>query len=141
MNTFVCEPTFEASARSLCRPRLGKQRLEVWQMLRALTGATRGWVNHPAVRMWAGHERALAEFGLACHREWISRGYQDTTMDRLAALAETLPDTGNPWWVGDPDYLRSVRSVLITKDPTHYQPLWPDVAPGLPAYWPTASAA
>ena len=93
MNTFVTDPDFALAARSLSRGHLGKRRLEVWQMLRALTGQTRGWANHPAVVAWTGHARALAGFGLACHTEWIARGYVDTTRGRLADLAATLPDT------------------------------------------------
>lgn len=138
VNTFVCEASFTLSAARIDWARLGKQRLEVAQMLRALTGGTRGWANHPAVLAWAGHDRALAEFGLACHREWIARGYKDTTMGRLADYAAALPDTGRPWWVGDPDYLAHVRSVLVAKDPAWYGQWWPGVAPldGV-QWWPT----
>jgi hypothetical protein len=138
VNTFVCEAAFPASAARLDRQRLGKQRLEVAQMLRALRGETRGWANHPAVLAWTGHERALADFGLACHDEWIRRGYLDTTRGRLADMAATLPDTGVPWWIGDPTYLEHVRGVLVAKDPGHYGPYWPDVQPATgPQWWPT----
>jgi hypothetical protein len=141
VNTFVCEPTFHDAAFRLDRARLGKQRLEVWQILQALTGASTGWAKHPAVLAWTGHERALARFGLACHDEWIRRRYQDTTRGRLAAYAETLPDTGDPWWIGDPTYLTHVRAVLVAKDPDWYGPQWPDVGPlDGPQWWPTVAA-
>ena len=140
MNTFVTDPDFALAARSLSRGHLGKRRLEVWQMLRALTGQTRGWANHPAVVAWTGHARALAGFGLACHTEWIARGYVDTTRGRLADLAATLPDAGAPWWVGDPAYTAHVRSVLVGKDPAWYGPQWPDVPPlDGPQWWPSPS--
>lgn len=127
MNTFVCEPTFAASARSLDWRRLGRQRGEVWQMLQALLGVSAGWSRHPAVQAWRGREKALAEFGLACHDEWLARGYRDTTRPRLAELAASLPDTGAPWWVGDPAYLAHVRGILVSKDPAWYGPRWPGV--------------
>lgn len=48
MQTFLPYPSFAESARVLDRQRLGKQRVEVLQLLRALTGQTKGWANHPA---------------------------------------------------------------------------------------------
>ena len=39
--------------------RLGKQRVEVLQILRALTRERYGWKSHPVVRMWAGYDEAL----------------------------------------------------------------------------------
>jgi hypothetical protein len=135
VNTFICERSFSLSASRLDWRRLGKQRLEVAQMMRALTGGMRGWASHPAVLAWTGHERAMAEFGLACHWEWISRGYQDTTMGRLADCTATLPDTGRPWWIGDPTYLAHVRAVLVAKDPGWYGQWWPGVEPLDGAQW------
>jgi hypothetical protein len=65
VQTFLPLPDFAESAAVLDRQRLGKQRVEVLQLLGALTGQRPGWVNHPAARMWRGHERALARYGLA----------------------------------------------------------------------------
>ena len=44
--------------------RLGKQRVEALQILRALTVPGYGWRHHPAVKMWAGYEEALVRYGL-----------------------------------------------------------------------------
>jgi hypothetical protein len=141
LNTFVCEPYFGLAAHRLDRARLGKQRIEVWQILQALAGLSPGWARHPAVLAWAGHEHSLAQFGLACHDEWISRGYRDTTRRRLVSYVRSFPDTGDPWWVGDPTYLAHIRAVLITKDLEWYGPLWPDVVPlEGPQRWPTPVA-
>ena len=38
------------------------------QILRTLTRERYGWKSHPAVRMWAGHEEALAGYGLVICR-------------------------------------------------------------------------
>ena len=84
MQTFLPYPSFAESARVLDRARLGKQRVETYQILRANAGLTRGWVHHPAAVMWRGHSAALAEYGAAMCREWIERGYNDTLLDKIA---------------------------------------------------------
>jgi len=50
VNTFLPHADFVKSAESLDNKRLGKQRVEAWQILQALRGNTKGWVNHPATR-------------------------------------------------------------------------------------------
>lgn len=69
------------SLRCLDNKRLGKQRVEafqIWNTLQflrlhpdgidPLTKRRRGWTNHPAVRMWRGFEDALAVYiVIACH--------------------------------------------------------------------------
>src|SRR3712207_9220014 len=54
MQTFVPVADFEESARLLDSPRLGKQRVETLQILRALELPDYGWASHPAVAMWRG---------------------------------------------------------------------------------------
>jgi hypothetical protein len=39
--------------------RLGKQRVETYQLIRALEGTTKGWRNHPACVMWEKNIDAL----------------------------------------------------------------------------------
>jgi hypothetical protein len=53
MQTFLPYSSFEESARILDYRRLGKQRVEAWQILRSLDGITKGWSNHPAVRRYS----------------------------------------------------------------------------------------
>jgi hypothetical protein len=65
VNTFLPFPQFTKSAQALDYKRLGKQRVEAWQILQALRGETKGWTNHPATKMWRGHEKALCEYGIA----------------------------------------------------------------------------
>jgi Pyrimidine dimer DNA glycosylase len=45
MQTFLPFPSFEESARVLDNKRLGKQRVETMQILKALTLPTYGWKN------------------------------------------------------------------------------------------------
>ena len=77
MQTFVPYTTFAQSLNCLDYKRLGKQRVETKQLLNALAGLTKGWVNHPAAKMWRGHEAALASYGRVCCALWIDRGYKE----------------------------------------------------------------
>ena len=51
MQTFLPYPDFAASAAALDQARLGKQRVETLQALRALVIPDYGWRQHPAIRM------------------------------------------------------------------------------------------
>ena len=140
MNSFVCESSFQDTTSALDMRRLGKQRIECWQMLMALLGQSTAYANHPATRAWSGYEYSLASFAIACHDEWISRGYKDTTRDRVVQLRTLLSNTGDPWWVTNDRYLNTIRGVLIGKMPEYYGPLWPDVeAMYGKQSWPTAT--
>jgi hypothetical protein len=152
MQTFLPFPDFEQTARVLDSKRLGKQRVEVIQVLRALIRTDYGWKNHPAVLMWRGYEEALGRYGFECCTVWVERGFGDSceaTMgaelasvgirtvrrqDELAS-AGALPD-----WLGDEKLHLSHRSALVRKDPDYYGPLLPGVPDDLPYHWPVRSA-
>ena len=85
VQTFLPYPDFEQSARVLDLKRLGKQRVETIQIVRALTRPTYGWANHPAVLMWKGYEEALGRYGLTCCEVWTERGFGDTCAVTIAA--------------------------------------------------------
>lgn len=119
MQTFVPYPDFAESARVLDRQRLGKQRVETLQLLKALAGETKGWVNHPAAQMWRGHENALVQYGIAVCDEWIARGYKDSCREKIAAYGCSAPLVMPSWW-GREDVHSSHRSNLLRKDPVHY---------------------
>jgi len=135
MQTFLPHADFRASAACLDRQRLGKQRVECWQLARALTVEGSGWSSHPAARMWAGFEPALVEYAVAVCGEWRSRGYRDTMLERFLGLG--TPSGGvMPTWLGDEDFHLSHRSNLVRKLPGHYGPLFPGVPDDLPYIWP-----
>lgn len=134
MQTFLPFPDFIDSAYVLDYKRLGKQRVETWQIIRALRGETKGWVNHPAVKMWRGYESALALYGVVVCAIWKDRGYNDTMLPRFARLLDgnvTMPD-----WIGDERFHRSHQSNLIRKDHDHYAPFFPGVPDDLEYVWP-----
>lgn len=133
--------------------RLGKQRVEALQILRALTREKYGWKHHPAVKMWAGSEESLASYAITMCREWRRRGFADTVEDTVrhdAALAgiasiraqsELAGDGELPWWLGNHALHLSHRAALVRKDPQHYSRLFPDVEDvDAPYVWPGALA-
>lgn len=131
MQTFLPYPDFESSARVLDRQRLGKQRVEVLQILNALNGESRGWTSHPATRMWRGYVPALVCYGLAICAEWRARGYVDNCAPKIAAFSDSGPTP--PPWLGDP---ASHRSNLLRKAPEHYGKFGWTEPHDLPYIWP-----
>jgi len=93
MQTFLPYRNFRESAECLDYKRLGKQRVEAWQILNALVnkrnGVTQkldkngklrkiGWLNHPAVIMWEGYEQALKEYYNTMVMVWEEKGYNNS---------------------------------------------------------------
>ena len=148
MQTFLPYADFEQCAEVLDDRRLGKQRVEVLQIVRALTRPGHGWRHHPAVRMWRGYEEALAAYGAAICAEWVRRGHADTCattirtdvrdagVRRVRAQTELAAAGALPPWLGDEPFHRSHRSNRVRKDPAHYRPAFGDVPDDLPYVWP-----
>lgn len=120
MNSFLPFQDFKASAECLDNKRLGKQRVECFQMLSVLVypleaktylplsklytwvpilqeealrykeTRPRAWSNHPAVRMWRGYEETLFDYLTHCCHEWVIRGYQDNVLSNAADLYATF---------------------------------------------------
>lgn len=141
VNTFLPSPDFAESARVLDRQRLGKQRVEVIQLLKANMGMTKGWRNHPAAVMWRGHELALTMYGIAVCREWRHRGYKDNCELQISLLRAALEDEGKtydmPSWLGMDSLHQSHQSNLLRKDPEFYSQYNWQVDDSLPYVWPT----
>ncbi|MFC7491896.1 MULTISPECIES: MSMEG_6728 family protein [unclassified Knoellia] len=144
MQTFLPYADPRASAAVLDDRRLGKQRVETFQVLRALTWPTYGWKNHPVTRMWRGFVPGLVAYGLACIDEWQARGRADSTRSSLLEFSagvepdwDVLNEEGRlPPWVGDEPLHLSHRSALARKDPEHYRRYFGDVPGDLPYVWP-----
>ncbi|MHA7239468.1 MSMEG_6728 family protein [Arthrobacter sp. TMS1-12-1] len=139
MQTFLPYADFEASARVLDQARLGKQRVETLQVLRALVIPDYGWRQHPAIRMWMGYVPALTVYGLAMVAEWVSRGHADATHRQILEFAPSVldePDVPLPPWFGDPALHASHRSNLVQKAPEIYRSRFPGVPEDLPYVWP-----
>jgi hypothetical protein len=148
VQTFLPYPDFEATAWALDTRRLGKQRVEVIQIVRALTRPDYAWKSHPAVLMWSGFEEALGTYGQVVSRVWVEQGFGDTcaatiAADLAAAGVEELRPQAElagagelPPWLGDEALHRSHQSALVRKDPDFYGPRFPGVPDDLPYLWP-----
>ena len=151
MQTFVPYPDFEASARALDAKRLGKQRVEVIQIVRALTVPNYAWKSHPAVLMWQGYEEALGRYGLTMCDVWLGLGFGDTCAATIAAdlaafgiphirtEAELAAADALPAWLFDPAVQQSHQSALVRKDPEFYRQRFPEVDADIDYVWPVRS--
>jgi hypothetical protein len=157
MQTFLPFPDFALSAHVLDDKRLGKQRVETYQVMSALTAVKlddnlepfmflpRAWTNHPMSKMWRGHADWLFAYQLAICTEWTDvRGFKDTCLDKTARVLEFAIEmetareaTVMPTWIGNPDFHESHRSNLVRKDPVFYAPQFePLPTLDLPYVWP-----
>jgi hypothetical protein len=149
MQTFLPYPSFERSARVLDPRRLGRQRVEVLQILRGIHFPDYGWRHHPAVSMWRGFDEALVAYGLTVVAVWREAGHRDATAARIAEFlapsdaprtqAELSALGCLPPWIGRRAFHRSHQSALVRKDPERYRRHFPNVPADLPYDWPDAS--
>jgi len=137
MQTFLPYANFSNSAACLDNKRLGKQRVEALQILNILAGKTVAWKHHPAVLMWAGHEKALRQYLRAVILEWKRRGFKNGI--RVPRKVTLFPEDLPPW-LGSRRFHSSHRSHLLRKDPQHYSPIGWKVDPKKPCYWPVTIA-
>jgi hypothetical protein len=147
MQTFVPIATddYKEIAKTLDNKRLNKQALEGWQILMNLLELdpqgefrrARGWRNHPAVKMWAGHETELYTYIIAMTDEWVARGHKTTIGEKATqtlkvayqnalVYAESKPD----WMTDQAKYEQiasSHRRALLVKDYAWYSQFnWPE---------------
>lgn len=141
MQTFLPYGDFKSCARVLDRQRLGKQRVENLQIMKALLLGV-GWVNHPATKMWRGHEGALLSYQYYICREWKRRGYKDTCWEKTRDLyyehsnGLARHNALLPPWFGKKRLHSSHRANLLRKDPDHYGRFsWPE-EPAEGYHWP-----
>jgi len=147
MQTFVpVTDSFADMAKVLDRARLNKQALEGWQILMTLLEldpqgnhrTPKGWVNHPAVKMWRGHEMALYLYIVEMVNEWKRRGYKSTIADKAKAtilrgieLGRVSTPTYSPSWIANLEQFKTIASshrlALLNKDYEWYSQFgWPE---------------
>jgi hypothetical protein len=159
MQTFMPVSSFDSVAKMLDNKRLNKQALEGWQILMNLLELDpqgnhrppKGWSNHPAVKMWKGHEVQLYLYILAMTDEWRRRGFNTTIANkasetiRIARAKDLIPDpvhsASAPFWLYLEPIHSSHRRALLVKNygwysqfgwpedhghpPTSYEYVWP----------------
>jgi hypothetical protein len=132
--------SFELTAHHLDNKRLHKQTLEAWQCLLTMSELDpdgndrkpKGWVNHPVVKMWRGHETLFVSYISATYFEWRSRGYKSTllektyrTYDRAVDLGRISSELTVPSWMQDQQYFANLcsthRTALLCKNYEWYR--------------------
>lgn len=163
MQTFITDKYASSIAQTLDNKRLHKQALEAWQILMVLCEVDpdgnerkpKGWVNHPAVKMWRGSEYYLYYYACNMVDEWVSRGYKSTLKEKLfktlmAAEKKGIIELGvgikEPSWWLDSEVMDKVisshRRALLVKNyewyhnfewkedtefyPETYEYVWPE---------------
>ena len=135
MQTFLPFANFKKSVETLDYRRLGKQRVETFQVLNILLDRTdsKGWRNHPVTRMWTGFEEALKLYQNFTISEWISRGYKNNMSFEIVDMDNVVM----PFWFGRDDIHRSHRSNLLRKDFNYYSQFFDEPA-NLEYVWPVS---
>ncbi|MBD3355039.1 hypothetical protein GF361_03565 [Candidatus Woesearchaeota archaeon] len=133
MQTFLPYPNIRKSLKALDSRRLGKQRVEAYQILNIILKRTKssGWKNHPAVKMWKKHPNALKFYLNTAIKEWISRGYKNTMSLEIIRGKVVFPI-----WLGNKKFHSSHKSNLLKKAPEFYKKLNWNVPSSLPYIWP-----
>ena len=120
MQTFLPYPSFVHSAQCLDYRRLGKQRVEAWQIYNAITKGT-GWKHHPIVKMWKGYEKALLFYGMTMCMVWKAKGYVDNMFSRFQSEFQSINGLIEyPKWLFDEEFHASHRSNLLRKNKEYY---------------------
>ena len=114
VNTFVIG-TLEYTCKNLDGKRLNKQKVEAMQIINALNGKSKGWINHPAVKMWEGHIDGLKYYFNKIVEECIKRGFKNTL-----ELYDVDDNIDMPWWFAWKPLIQTHRSSLLRKMPEYY---------------------
>lgn len=122
MQTFLPYPDFIESLRSLDNKRLGKQRVEAYQIISAITQRPRkdgkpykGWVSHPCSVMWKNYLIALKMYYNDSIDVWKERGFKNTMEYEIIDNDLVLPH-----WIGNNEFHSSHRANLLRKDYDFY---------------------
>ena len=136
MQTFLPYESFRESAKVLDWRRLGKQRVEGMQIIKAITGEKRldgkpykGWINHPASVMWKPYPEALKHYTNIMITEWMRRGYNNNMK---------FYDVNNmvkPHCLGKEEFHSSHRANLLRKDREYYSQFKWKENPESPYVW------
>ena len=111
MQTFLPYESFTKTAQVLDWRRLGKQRVEGMQIIKAIENPKpQGWKNHPIVKMWTPYVPALKQYTNIIITEWIARGYNNN-MEFYDIDNVEYPD-----WLGDERFHASHRANLLRKN-------------------------
>lgn len=122
MQIFLPYEDFRKSLRALDNKRLGKQRVETYQIISAISRRPKldgtpykGWLNHPCTIMWKNHLPALKQYLNYSIMEWIERGFKNTMNFEIVNEEIVIPS-----FVGNERFHSSHRANLLKKEPDFY---------------------
>lgn len=145
VNTFVVDSDLARNASLLDTKRLGKQRIEAKEIIDILESLDRGvipkkkgWMNHPATKMWYGYTNALKVYYNYILTEFKKRSDHNTMQyyDIDVSLYYVNPYIGNgnfkfpfteysfPPWFAFPPFILAQRASLIRKSPEIYNDIF-----------------
>jgi len=123
MQTFLPYPDFKESLRSLDNKRLGKQRVEAYQIINAILGRPKkdgrpykGWTNHPCSVMWKDYVPALQMYFNDSIDVWVERGFKNNMVKE-----DYIGDVVLPNWLFFEPFHSSHRANLLRKDFEFYK--------------------
>jgi hypothetical protein len=138
MQIFLPYPSFRQSLKVLDNKRLGKQRVETYQIISAITRRPKldgtpykGWLNHPCTIMWKDYVPALKHYLKISITEWVERGFKNTMF--VEDLSEK--DIIIPPFIGNEKFHSSHRANLLKKDPLFYSKYGWTEDPSDPYVW------
>lgn len=137
MQTFLPYADINESLKVLDNKRLGKQRVETFQIINAITGRPKldgtpykGWVNHPCSIMWKKYTPLLKLYLNASIDEWVSRGFKNTMNKEIIDEPIVYPE----WW-RNKKFHDSHKSNLLKKDPEFYSKYNWEISADKPYCW------
>jgi hypothetical protein len=122
MQIFLPYPSFKESLKVLDNKRLGKQLVETYQIISAITRRPKldgtpykGWLNHPCTIMWKNNVTALKLYLNYSIEEWVVRGFKNTMNYEIFDEDPVVPS-----WFGNEKFHSSHRANLLKKEPNFY---------------------
>ena len=123
MQIFLPFADMTKSLQTLDNKRLGKQRVETYQIISAITRRPKldgtpykGWLNHPCTVMWKNYVPALQNYLNLSIVEWINRGFKNTMkLEQIENDNIVLPP-----FIGNERFHSSHRANLLKKEPEFY---------------------
>ena len=124
MQIFLPYSDMVESLRTLDNKRLGKQRVETYQIISAITRRPKldgtpykGWLNHPCTVMWRNYVPALQHYLNLSITEWMLRGFKNTMNFEQIEYEKLV----FPPFMGNNRFHSSHRANLLKKEPEFYQ--------------------
>lgn len=111
MNVFIIGTPID-TAKVLDNRRLNKQIIECKQILKAIDGDTKAWVNHPATLQYKNHRRWLFSYMMCLIY------YKDNQMWGAEQWSKEAEEY-KPYWHTE-NYFTQMKRRLFTKNNEHY---------------------